>query len=736
MPGYYRIISNLDDFLRKLQKSSIAILCGSGISSGSGLPIAKDFITYLLAQCNAKSLFGHLQIQLPEGVPLRFEGLLEVLQRTVDPNLEILDMCYFPTQEYQRVPNKLHYHLATIAQNRPVVTTNFDTLIEEALHRMSSSSNCFNAVYFRQKDWNVGNSVTNGLWKIHGTIREWDNIRSWIPSRESGPVATLRSISRTRRDADRHAVLKAILQKFNLVVVGYSGTDDFDISQWLTELPSEHDLYWVAFSSVTKQLDALFTKRKENGIRSNVYVYEAHNDLKNVEIILRCASNANFTEPKVSNWNWKAAIDKWTVDHLSSSWEKQIVTGELLKHCSKFKDAITVFQNARETVRDDPRKKAITLVLLSEAQLEISDSQARKLALNNAEEAKSLFLSMPNTERYLQAAKIACAAALRLAPVPNKEMAAVLLREVIDNSTADLLEKARALAELARLRRHTGKDALYTQEEFEKLSEGDLYVEALIKHEIARNERWKPAKNRREVEDAIKEMESARLLREQLGDVRGLWASTIVLGNMYLRLAEWLEWDSVPEFRAINAILSAAEELDIYSIQLAKNHELDWEMATAQRELSVYYLRAMNIFDHLHKAEVLFKEAEQARPINQPAENVKLDFLKILLEIALIVDADAALEVGYKQFKKLYEKSNISQGIIEDRLRGAIYFNWKLCQMNVGKVDPTSLLRNKKTKGIRNVQYWQERIKHIRQSFRQNSSGLEVMRMLLDPLAP
>src|SRR5262249_16957482 len=147
------------------------------------------------------------------------------------------------------------------------------------------------------------------------------------------------------------------------------------------------------------------------------------------------------------------------------------------------------------------------------------------------------------------------------------------------------------VAELVRLKRHTGNDALYTHKEFQKLSEGDLYVEALLDHEGAKAE-WRKAETREAVKNAINKMEHAVELRDQLGDVRGLCASTNVLGNMYQRLAEWYEWESPLEPHLMNNALDQAEKQRTYSMQLAENHELGFDLFAAQFELSVFYLRS------------------------------------------------------------------------------------------------------------------------------------------------
>ena len=218
-------------FLKRLgqQSRQFAVLCGSGISAGAGLPPAREFMTCVFDSYVGEKIRSKLlEAELPESVQLRFEGLLEVLQRTVDEDLELVDLCYFVPDKGLRVPNELHYYLAALSKTHPVVTPNFDILIEEAMRRPPSHSDHSDwpaLVRVREKDWKRQQEApSHGLWKIHGSIRVWDTVVSdWAPPGDVAPVVTLRSVSRTRRDEERHRVFKAILEKYPLLVVGYFG---------------------------------------------------------------------------------------------------------------------------------------------------------------------------------------------------------------------------------------------------------------------------------------------------------------------------------------------------------------------------------------------------------------------------------------------------------------------------------------------------------------------------------
>src|SRR5262245_53676788 len=109
---------------------NVAVLCGAGISVGAGLPIAVPFVKALLKEAapdeeTMEQLYALLKpnAQVPW---LRFEGVLQVLKAYKDSGLWILNA--YSGGSVQPV----HRRLATLAEKAPVMTTNFDGLIEQA----------------------------------------------------------------------------------------------------------------------------------------------------------------------------------------------------------------------------------------------------------------------------------------------------------------------------------------------------------------------------------------------------------------------------------------------------------------------------------------------------------------------------------------------------------------------------------------------------------------------------
>ncbi len=130
-----------DIFIRQVEsyRSELALLCGSGVSSTKSLPSGKTLQCCLLRKIDrTESLLEKTKPQQKEGerVGLRFEGLMEVLARTVDKDLDLLEWFYYKHRGKGPSPTAAHELLARIAFNNPVFTPNFDVLIEQAMQKL------------------------------------------------------------------------------------------------------------------------------------------------------------------------------------------------------------------------------------------------------------------------------------------------------------------------------------------------------------------------------------------------------------------------------------------------------------------------------------------------------------------------------------------------------------------------------------------------------------------------
>lgn len=173
---------------------------------------------------------------------LRFELLMSALVRSnIDPNLTVLDHI-----RENEEPNANHYYLAALIRSGvAVMTTNFDRLIELAYKRLFAGEVL--KVVYSDDGFPTDGPIADGpdtLWKLHGSIENQDSLG-----------ATLFSILAKNISVRKRQFLQAAIRDFNLMVVGYSGSDDLDLIPVLAETDSELKLIWVQHDSELSRIE-------------------------------------------------------------------------------------------------------------------------------------------------------------------------------------------------------------------------------------------------------------------------------------------------------------------------------------------------------------------------------------------------------------------------------------------------------------------------------------------------
>lgn len=177
-------------------------------------------------------------------VRIRFEQLLQIVRDTADKNLSTLKCL-----EHATTPTALHYFLARqAAAGAAVFTTNFDTLIERA-YMLESSKTLLRVLDHessnkRQQDSsfaharNIAPTRQNHLlFKLHGSLRKLKYSRPggarfgrWSTKTLNATLDTIgRGSVHPGLEANKeHLFLKCLSGRI-LIVIGYSGLDDFDV---------------------------------------------------------------------------------------------------------------------------------------------------------------------------------------------------------------------------------------------------------------------------------------------------------------------------------------------------------------------------------------------------------------------------------------------------------------------------------------------------------------------------
>jgi hypothetical protein len=236
--------------LDALRRAEVSLLVGAGVSMNppACLPSGWGFMSGLLERLSPskrvyQALLGHTDYRRADLLPgsfLRFESLLERLREHIDPDLRVLDCLNLGFHRDQPC-NSLHEGLAALlAAGTPVWTTNFDGFIESAAKRRRAKIRVlYKPEQFHQR---FLASDSTALFKIHGSFRDWRG----RPVRDS-LKATISSVGRMSIGLDEAAVetFRACLQTRDLVVAGYSGLDDFDVSDLLAATESGRRLIWL-----------------------------------------------------------------------------------------------------------------------------------------------------------------------------------------------------------------------------------------------------------------------------------------------------------------------------------------------------------------------------------------------------------------------------------------------------------------------------------------------------------
>jgi len=236
------------------RRSNICFLVGSGISldSPSQLPTGYQYTKRLLSEVvpleKIEQVLGLTNTELVGGLKqgrfLRFEQLVQLVSK-IDPQLKFLDE--FATCD---APNSNHLALANlITAGHKVFTTNFDYLIECALAEIDVPHSQIRPVMYRE-DWeNADSDSVNSLYKLHGSLRNFRDGSSGIETVQ----AMISQIARGKQNGIqlepwKRDVLQSALQENDLIVVGYSGLDDFDILPAIQGIESDKRIIWVEHS--------------------------------------------------------------------------------------------------------------------------------------------------------------------------------------------------------------------------------------------------------------------------------------------------------------------------------------------------------------------------------------------------------------------------------------------------------------------------------------------------------
>ena len=274
-------------------------LVGAGISMDppSCVPSARMFVHELF-----KYYAPEEEIEtLSSFETLRYEFLVEKVQNLFDKELKFLDYL-----DRVKEPNAIHILLANmIMRYNYVITTNFDYLLEMALKKkldaypMDHNYHKKVMIIIIKEDYQKKVSFQFPIIKIHGS--KWDPIKGRLTNKSL--VTTISALGREREKGKTFAIepykkplIDEIMIGRDLVIMGYSGSDDFDVSPMLKELSTMKRIIWI-------EHDQNLIPGKEE-----IYKYKSIEDLSNLrsfelpkldKMLGELASNKNIEVYKI-----------------------------------------------------------------------------------------------------------------------------------------------------------------------------------------------------------------------------------------------------------------------------------------------------------------------------------------------------------------------------------------------------------------------------------------------------
>ena len=230
------------------EKQGYTFLVGAGISMDppSNVPSARMFVRELFTYYAPKEELEYLESL----ESLRYEFLVEKIQSLFDNDLTFLDYL-----DLIKEPNDIHLFLTNMVfRYNYIITTNFDYLIETAMKNELSTYPMYHSyhknfmIIITKEDFENDVRLKFPIIKIHGS--KYDCIKGRYTA--DSLVTTLSALGKERERGKTFAIepykrriIDDVTRDKNLVVMGYSGNDDFDISPMLRELNLNKMLLWI-----------------------------------------------------------------------------------------------------------------------------------------------------------------------------------------------------------------------------------------------------------------------------------------------------------------------------------------------------------------------------------------------------------------------------------------------------------------------------------------------------------
>ncbi len=303
---------------------------GCSIDPPSCLPSAKTMMEALIQYFCPKSEITRITNLFSL---IRFESLVEIFQDNIDPDLKLLDYYNLCGK-----PNIIHFFLADmIMKGNFILTTNFDLLIEHALLQLGVKEEEIIPVITRkdyQKYSNAKEWFSRGkklIIKLHGSSKNLitgENTKDTLISTIEEFGKNKEGLNIFQLEPFKRPIFENSSKDRTLIVMGYSGSDDFDIIPTLEALQIFRKIIWInhqekhGFLNIRKITNKNQENKKDDKLNKILFTLKQRNiDIDvfridtNISELIKRTWDGKY---KLQESNQQKSIEEWLEKHFET----------------------------------------------------------------------------------------------------------------------------------------------------------------------------------------------------------------------------------------------------------------------------------------------------------------------------------------------------------------------------------------------------------------------------------
>ncbi len=328
-------------------KDLYGIFVGAGISCNSGIPLVSWIVNRIVDKLpftpSDKLLF--LNQKFP------FEAFVQRIKATISID-EILE--FFKLGE----PNHAHKIIARLAQMgivKTIVTTNFDTLVEQALETEGVK---FRKIYKYEELVKFKKGLSSViLAKIHGSIEDYPSLGVFLER-----ITTNRNLLSVRNILEKLFITG---NHNHVAILGYSCADVFDIVPEIEKLSfSTKKIYFIKHHDKSPNTIECFDKYKKYQV-----IQTDTDDL--IVALGRKIIEPKFQKSESKSQEWPDIIDDWATKMLliDSRLNAIILCGSLMAFIGYYNKALKYYRLASDVALDKSLSSKLGRIAVYSAQV-------------------------------------------------------------------------------------------------------------------------------------------------------------------------------------------------------------------------------------------------------------------------------------------------------------------------------------------------------------------------------